>query len=292
MRTRVRSSLHIGLNYPGTSAELAGCVNDARDWQDLAVELGYRPLTILEPSRAALLGALEGAVGRLRYGDRLLVTYSGHGSWVPDRDGDEPDGRDEALVPSDYRTTGLLLDDELLDVWTRIPFGARVVFVSDSCHSGSVTRFASLDPAAVGRRDVGPAAYERSALSRIPHIANARFLPPAEVLLPDPGPELERLERAAALPVAGKPRPSRVALLSGCRDDEVSYDATIDGRPRGAASWAYLAALRSLARPTSTTRPTLAAWHAEATRLLVGTPYEAQHPQLSATSWQARAWSL
>jgi len=280
MRTRTRTSLHLGLNYGGTTAELAGCATDARDWYEMVGELGYTPTVVLEPSKAAMLGYLRQHVASLRYGDRLLVTYSGHGTWLPDTDGDEPDGRDEALVPADFQTSGLLLDDELLDVWAGVPFGARVVFVSDSCHSGSVTRFAAL-----------PSDVIRHAATVRDGYAAARYLPPAQVLQPFPGPELRRLERAAALPVAGKPRPSRVALLSGCADTEVSYDAVIAGKARGAASWAYLLALRAEVegnRPP----PSLSTWHKLAARLLATSPYAAQHPQLSATRYQAARWTL
>ena len=39
--------------------------------------------------------------------------YSGHGASTPDQNGDEPDGRDECLVPYDYQTAGKLTDDAL-----------------------------------------------------------------------------------------------------------------------------------------------------------------------------------
>jgi hypothetical protein len=52
-------------------------------------------------------------IGAARSGDTLVITYSGHGTWVPDSSGDEPDGRDEALCPHDIATAGPLLDDEI-----------------------------------------------------------------------------------------------------------------------------------------------------------------------------------
>ncbi len=272
-----RRSLHFGANYPGTSAELAGCVNDAEDWALAAHGLGYLPALHREPTRETLLKQLTDAVTGLRYRDRLLVTYSGHGTWVPDRDGDEPDGRDEALVPVDYRTAGLVLDDHLHAIWQQVPFGARVVFVSDSCHSGSVSRF------------MQPRATPVVAYGVHRDLNRARFLSPIEVL--PWGSDVVRIERAAALPVTGTPRPSRVALLSGCRDDEVSYDAHIGGRPRGAASWAYLDALQVLAgsgRPS----PSLRTWHAAAADIISRSPYSQQHPQLQASTWQQRTWTL
>lgn len=280
LRQPARRSLHIGLNYPGTSAELAGCVNDARDWQAAAGGLGYDARVVLEPTGAQLLAELRAEVALARWGDRLLVTYSGHGTWLPDNSGDEPDGRDEALVPSDYRTGGLIVDDELLEVWAGLRYGVRAVFVSDSCHSGSVSR--EVEP--LYGYSIGGQPHPTMPSYR------SRFLSPAHV--PGAGDSVA-LKRAAALPVAGKSRPSRVALLSGCADSEVSYDAVIDGRPRGAASWAYLTALanyREIAGPG--VPPSLRSWHRLAADLLARSPYAAQHPQLLASTYQAAAWRL
>ena len=39
--------------------------------------------------------------------------YSGHGVSVQDHSGDESDGQDEALVPTDFATKGVIIDDEL-----------------------------------------------------------------------------------------------------------------------------------------------------------------------------------
>ena len=41
----------------------------------------------------------------------ITLAYSGHGLQIRDTNGDEPDGRDEAIVPSDYLTAGFLSDD-------------------------------------------------------------------------------------------------------------------------------------------------------------------------------------
>ena len=54
---------------------------------------------------AATKKAIEAAISKLvrngRRGDVLLVHCSGHGSNVPDDNGDEADGRDEILCPTD-----------------------------------------------------------------------------------------------------------------------------------------------------------------------------------------------
>jgi hypothetical protein len=72
----------------------------------------------------------------VRADDIFLLTYSGHGGQVPDTNGDEPDRKDETWVLYD----GELVDDELHELYTQFKSGTRVVVLSDSCHSGTVTR--------------------------------------------------------------------------------------------------------------------------------------------------------
>ena len=48
-----------------------------------------------------------------RKGDVLYLHYSGHGSNVPDKNGDEADHRDEILCPSDLDWKDPLTDDWL-----------------------------------------------------------------------------------------------------------------------------------------------------------------------------------
>jgi hypothetical protein len=85
---------------------------------------------------------MQRVIGDAKYGDVVVITYSGHGTWVPDSDGDEPDRRDEALCPWDVREKGPLLDDNLFEIFSERERGVRLVMISDSCHSGTVARFA------------------------------------------------------------------------------------------------------------------------------------------------------
>ena len=96
----------VGINYPGTSAALNGCVNDAHDWAELLTNNGYEVVQLLDNSatKTNIVLALTVAISAMKRGDRLVFTYSGHGTWVYDTDGDEDDKRDEALVPIDYST--------------------------------------------------------------------------------------------------------------------------------------------------------------------------------------------
>lgn len=217
--TAKKKALCIGINYAGTAAELRGCVNDADDWAGLLRANGFDAAVMVEreATRSALLLGVKTLVNGLGAGDVGVLTYSGHGTWVPDKDGDEPDRKDEALCPIDMGDDGanLILDDELRALFTNLKAGAALVFVSDCCHSGTVYRM--LAPG-------GRTAYRRP-----------RFIPPSHFAHTP----------AAAVAVDrafGQPLKTNVALpgvvhFSGCRDVEVACDAEIDGRACGAFSY-------------------------------------------------------
>ncbi|MFB6608738.1 caspase family protein [Agromyces sp. NPDC056379] len=135
-------SLHIGLNnvdlaaYPFNVPPLAGCVNDANDMRDLAQGQGFRVRQLLDSAAtsAAVIDGIRTAAQQLTSGDIFLITYSGHGSQVPDPA--EPDLRSETWVLWDRQ----LIDDELYALWGLFAPDVRVIVISDSCHSGTVTR--------------------------------------------------------------------------------------------------------------------------------------------------------
>lgn len=159
------NALCIGINdYPGTGSDLAGCVNDAQDWAQMLTDREFSVSLMLdgEATRSEMIRAMTSIVTAAESGDTAVITYSGHGTWQPDDDGDEPDMRDEALCPHDLSTGGPLLDDDLFEIFAQRARGARVVFLSDSCHSGSVAR-------------IGPPLAEQER-------GRVRFLPPATFL--------------------------------------------------------------------------------------------------------------
>jgi hypothetical protein len=76
--------------------------------------------------------------------DKVLFYFSGHGSYVKDDNGDEPDGTDEVILPTDTQVAGgslknALVDDELGTLLDGLPTRNVYVFL-DSCHSGTATR--------------------------------------------------------------------------------------------------------------------------------------------------------
>ena len=101
-----KRALCVGINdYPGTNSDLSGCVNDANDWAAALKTRKYDTVVLLDKkaTRKGIVTALNELIQGAQAGDSLVFTFSGHGSWLPDDNGDEPDGRDEMLCPYRYR---------------------------------------------------------------------------------------------------------------------------------------------------------------------------------------------
>jgi metacaspase-1 len=222
-----KRALCVGINdYPGTKSDLSGCVNDANDWAAALKARGY-DVALLVDQRAKLKAIVDGLtdlVAQAKAGDSLVFTFSGHGSWLPDTSGDEPDGRDEMLCPYDVNSGQYLMDDMLSAIFDGKPKGAQLFFISDSCHSGSVAKFA---PDPLGGKD------------RMPKI---RLLPPLEFVKDEE--TRAKIPLAARTPTTSGGKKYPALLLSGCRDVEFSYDADFAGRPNGALTRAALEALQ------------------------------------------------
>jgi hypothetical protein len=213
----MNAALCVGINYAGTDSELRGCLNDIADWNAfLQKRGGFRVDTLLEEqaTKAAIVQHLTALVGRLRDGETGVFCYSGHGTWVPDMGGDEEDGRDEALVPFDFGADGanLLLDDELAAIFGGLAPQARLLFFSDSCHSGTVFRM------------VRSLTDER----RVRFLPPAHFVKDAAMLAAVTRLYGQPAGRATSAPLRG------VVCFSGCKDAEFSSDAHIGGRYCGA----------------------------------------------------------
>ncbi|CAN4120930.1 unnamed protein product [Withania somnifera] len=137
----------IGINYPGTKAELRGCINDVkRMYNCLLNRYGFaeEDITVLidtddsytQPSGRNIRKALSDLVKSAESGDVLFVHYSGHGTRLPAETGEEDDtGYDECIVPCDMN---LITDDDFRELVDKVPEGCRITIVSDSCHSGGL----------------------------------------------------------------------------------------------------------------------------------------------------------
>jgi hypothetical protein len=218
-------SLHIGLNrvdpahYDGWNGALNACEFDANDMEALAKSRGFEASKLLtdEATADAITAAIGDAADRLGPGDIFLVTYSGHGGQVPDKNAEEePDRSDETWVAFDRQ----IVDDELYALWGKFRPGVRIMVLSDSCHSGSVTRRIEDEvPDPVATRDAAAKESPRHrAMPRDVMIATYR----AHQDLYD--------GIQSSVVTAPKAEIGATALLiSGCQDDQLSLDGFSNG---------------------------------------------------------------
>ena len=234
-------SLHIGLNavnpehYQGWDGPLVACEFDANDMSLLAKAAGIRPQVLLtkKATRDNVLAAIRAAAGRLKSGDLFLLTYSGHGGQVPDVTGEEDDKQDETWCLFD----GELIDDELYLELTKFGPGVRVIVLSDSCHSGTVTRAApprdSAAPAPAGRSKMMPPAValrtygaHRAFYDKLQENV-AREAGKAQAL--DPDTALSHVAVSLRLTSIATTCQASVILISGCQDNQTSMDGAHNG---------------------------------------------------------------
>ena len=140
-----RLALCVGIDaYPAPDT-LAGCVNDARAWKRVFAEtLHFDRVDELlngDATRANIVSAMKGLLKEAQPGDVVAFQYSGHGTSLPDDDGDERDDTDEALVPVDFASAQFLTDDDLRTILTEgLKEGVSLTLFMDCCHSGTITR--------------------------------------------------------------------------------------------------------------------------------------------------------
>ena len=274
-------ALCIGINnYPGTDMDLAGCVNDANDWAAELAKRGFSVSKLLDEqaTKAGMVEGLRRVIGQADKGDLVVITYSGHGTYQYDTDGEEADGLDEALCPHDIRALGAaLIDDEIHAIFKTRREGVHLVLISDSCHSGTVNR--------------APMDSSDKEAGRMP-----RFMPMRawmdEPRLATAGP------KGAAVPGKGQqggasaftPEPDDDVgdvLMAGCEEGEghFSYDANFQNRPNGAFTFYALKALSTLPADAS-----YAQWHKALADDLPSARYP-QKPQIQGSK-EARARAI
>ena len=89
-----------------------------------------------EATRSAILATMRSFLGQAGPDDTVYFHFAGHGIQVDDEDGDEADGKDEAIAPYDLK---LIIDDEIWEIISNLD-ARRAILVFESCHSGTAER--------------------------------------------------------------------------------------------------------------------------------------------------------
>jgi len=231
-------SLHIGLNgvsgaaYGGWDGPLSACEFDANDMAALARSQGMKPTVLItkKATRAASLAAMRSAAKALASGDLFFLTYSGHGGQVPDVTGEEADKKDETWCLYD----GQLIDDELYFELSRFKAGVRILVLSDSCHSGTVTREAAMPVATIPTQR--PKLMPESVAMRTYRDHQAFYdklqrdvAAAAGKPVVDPDTAIAQVAASGRLAAIVAQFNPAVILVSGCQDNQTSMDGEHNG---------------------------------------------------------------
>jgi hypothetical protein len=147
-------ALLVGIaNYENPRYRLQGPLNDVRNFRSALIgACGFdarniATLTDRDASLDEILIHLEELLGA-SYGEgsgpcHLVFYYSGHGTQVPDTDGDEADHLDEAIVPWDFDgSKNSVITDDMIYERCRKYYreGMTIDLIYDSCFSGGMER--------------------------------------------------------------------------------------------------------------------------------------------------------
>lgn len=137
-----KKALLIGINYTGTKDELSGCINDVNNIKNRLITKGFNnietmtDLTSKKPTRENILNGLTNLLVNSQAGDLLFFSYSGHGTYIIDKNNDENTGYDQCIYPID---TNIIVDDEIKNIILKnLKSNVTLCAIFDSCFSGSV----------------------------------------------------------------------------------------------------------------------------------------------------------
>lgn len=149
--SKKKFALIVGINYYGTSNQLSGCINDCNNIKKFLVDkCGFNDSEILmmvddgstpqKPTKQNIENGMSTLVQKASTGCKFLwFSYSGHGSYQQDENGDELDGSDELLCPADFNTNGFIEDDYIYtNLVNKLPQDTTLVSLMDCCHSGTI----------------------------------------------------------------------------------------------------------------------------------------------------------
>lgn len=202
--------LCIGLNsvskvhYQGWDGKLNACENDANDMGKILKSNGFSEVITLlskQATRLNFFNAFNKLTSKLKEGDTFIITYSGHGGQVPDKNKDEEDKLDETWCLYDKQ----LIDDELFFLLSKVKAGVNIVVFSDSCHSGTMIKSMHM-PKDVKVKSV-PFSVEREV-----YLANKSYY-----------------DKVTTLTQKQPTITANCILISGCQDNQYSLDGQHNG---------------------------------------------------------------
>lgn len=218
--TYKKYALVIGINYTNTTTalKLNGCINDALNVQKLLNGWGFEVTLMtdnetggLYPIKNNIIQQITNSIAKLNANDVLVIYYSGHGALVNDTNGDEISGKDSVIIPINVSSQGYIVDDYIRSLLNAAVTDSKVFAIFDCCNSGSVCdlRYNYYDTS----YRTNPGDKSSPINVRVNTAINSNY------------PETN----------------AQVLSLSGCKDDQLSYETVFsNGQYGGALTYCLL----------------------------------------------------
>ena len=193
-------ALLFAINKYGGNNNLQGCLNDQANVASHLPDFEKRLFKDSEVTTTRFKQEVLKVAEETTSGDMVVLHYSGHGTYTACYDGDELDGKDEAL----YLYNGPLIDDDFGVLLDNFKTGVKVIIFLDSCFSESATR----------------------ALNNEPNTKKGRFKIYKKFVTKKQVPHNKLLPKAI-----------NWIVFSGCGEHQTSADAYIGGKFNGAFTY-------------------------------------------------------
>jgi len=268
-------ALLIGINDYQSINDLKGCINDVVNMRDCLMTYrgfnNYNTRVVLDSRATAdnVKARMEWLKEGAGPGDSLFLHFSGHGSQIRDRDGDElKDHKDEIICLYGMNWDEGFITDDYFDEWfSTIPEGVVVDVFFDCCNSGTGEGISSKSILEETSSEMRNRYLEppldialRAEGEKLPvkRMAVASFLSSwFSFLAPTPVPELEEVVDTELASVeepdasiveetvsASNTNSKNIVVWSGCGEAQTSADAYIGGKYNGAFTYFWCKHMR------------------------------------------------
>ena len=234
-----KKALLIGINYRDSANELLGCIEDVSNLTAILERQGFAVEQLTDdtveiPSLGVMQRKLHMFLATMKKGDTGFLWFSGHGTLLQTGE--------NAWVPIDYASAGLLSETWFLQKLQWLPSECRLFIGSDACHSGSMLNL---------KYDVEPLGVTLETRRGNFKATDVQVLATQgmqkSVSIQDPS-FLQYQDSYALYDVFPQAQPLRadVVVLSACMDSQSAADAFLAGESQGAMTYAFCKAYQDL----------------------------------------------
>ncbi len=220
----MRKALIIGINYNGSEQQLRGCLNDVKNIKNILInKYKFNDSEIIEISEEKLYPLKKNIQKSIEWlvnlpeneENTLFFYYSGHGSYIIDTTNDEKDGKDELIIPIDYKISGYISDDWLYNnMIEKIKKNTSLIGFIDCCHSGTLFDLEyTMRPISQCKKNIIRGMPFKCDEWKFSFLFDT---------------------------ITNKKNEGKCVLLSGCQDSESSIDTKFNNIPQGAFTYCLL----------------------------------------------------